>query len=103
MNGYIKRSDVLEAFHNLKPSGFENSVAGMAAIKTVEKIPDADVELVKHGHWLDVDRDEYVHLDEDGFTTYLCYCSVCGYGSEEYRAKGNYCPNCGAKMDEVET
>ncbi len=43
MNDYIKRSDVLEAFSNLQPSGFEHSLAGIVAINTVKAVPAADV------------------------------------------------------------
>lgn len=48
---------------------------------------------VKHGHWIEIDTQ---YVDETK-------CSVCGV--IEYFNKGwkrfNYCPNCGAKMDEV--
>lgn len=45
-----------------------------------------------HGHWSRPKRP----------STYVRYCSVCGEKSW-YCGKGdyNYCPNCGAKMDEV--
>lgn len=40
---------------------------------------------VKHGHWI--------------FTNLYPKCSICGlYGVEDMQ----YCPNCGATMDEVE-
>lgn len=47
-----------------------------------------DAEPVRHGHW-DV---------KDGVYG-VAYCSDCGY---ELKANDtNYCPSCGAKMDEV--
>lgn len=52
-----------------------------------------DAEPVRHGHWIEDD-------DGDGR-----HCSICG---EDYCyiisncELYNYCPNCGAKMDEVE-
>lgn len=54
-----------------------------------EDAPTIDAEPVKHGRWVETDRDD------------PCYyaCSLCGKRSD---FEENYCPNCGAKMDEVE-
>ena len=41
---------------------------------------------VRHGRWI-------MHDDEFGLT---CECSACHI---ETMGDGNYCPNCGAKMD----
>ena len=53
----------------------------------------------KTGHWIAL-NDDYLDWYE---------CSECGYGSEgeiqyssEYDVRTNYCPCCGAKMEEVE-
>ena len=65
----------------------------------VSVAPTVDAVLVRHGHWI---MNEYDEL----------YCSVCGdiasLDSGEYFYRGKisfddsfYCPNCGAKMDEV--
>ena len=55
----------------------------------IESIPAADVAPVVHGRW------------ECG-----CQCSVCGDRHGPYNSRHkpyyNYCPNCGAKMDEEE-
>lgn len=48
------------------------------------------VEVVKHGHWIDGFDTDGVLIDYD--------CSVCNMANDE---KGDYCPKCGAKMDEV--
>lgn len=50
--------------------------------KFVDKLPAADVQEVRHGRWELYD-----------------ICSVCGAQAEQ---QTNYCPNCGAKMDEVD-
>ena len=54
----------------------------------IESAPVADVAPVVHGRW------------ECG-----CQCSVCGDRHGPYNSRHrpyyNYCPNCGAKMDEV--
>ena len=48
--------------------------------------PVVDAVKVKHGRWIPQD-DRYVKF----------MCSVCE--SKNYDGSGNYCPNCGAKMD----
>lgn len=48
--------------------------------------PTVDAEPVRYGKWLDAD---------DGIG---CTCSICGYDAW---ADTPFCPNCGAKMDEV--
>ena len=54
--------------------------------KELSLIEDAPtVDPVKHGHWM---------TDMGG-----CWCSVCNEYSDY---STDYCPNCGAKMDEVE-
>ena len=59
------------------------------------KFPTADVEPVKHGHWMGCDG-----------SVISCRCSVCGkntFNLYEDDVDGYpYCPNCGAKMDEKE-
>lgn len=64
----------------------------------VDKITAADVAEVRHGRWLTTDAYPH-HL----------YCSVC-YKTYAKNAKWvneldlptNYCPNCGARMDQEE-
>lgn len=46
------------------------------------------VDLVKHGHWIQLDK-KYL---------YPIKCSVCGW--ETWFGAFNYCPNCGAVMQE---
>ena len=52
----------------------------------LREAPTIDVAPVRHGWWI-------MHDDEFGLT---CECSVCHI---ETMGDGNYCPNCGAKMD----
>ena len=61
---------------------FENVIA---------KQPTVDAEPIRHGHWTRPRRPK----------TYERFCSCCGEKSW-YCGIGdyNYCPNCGAKMDE---
>lgn len=57
------------------------------------KIPAADVAPVRHGRWIPSD-----------YTGDCCYtCSECGFVRDAYLLDiGNYCPACGALMDEKE-
>lgn len=54
----------------------------------IDRISAADVQEVRHGKWEEI-RDAYGQLE--GWM-----CRECG---REMKAKVNYCPNCGTKMD----
>ena len=61
---------------------------------TAKNMPVIDAEPVRHGHWV-----------EDKERPWRWICSECyTYMSNEIdrNMDMNYCPNCGAKMDEVE-
>ena len=65
-------------------------IAG-SIINNKEVLPTADVEEVKHGHWIKIVKDI-----GKGRTLTHYKCSLCGvYVSD----KANYCYHCGAKMD----
>ncbi len=58
--------------------------------------PTADVAPVVHGRWV---HDHYENCSE---RFEIVKCSCCGntaYAIAVYVKSGNYCPNCGAKMD----
>lgn len=57
----------------------------------VDKIPAAEVELVRHGQWqrLCPDRGPFCRK-------YRYQCCICRGVTD---AVSHYCPNCGAKMD----
>ena len=77
---YIEREEALSAIKQ----AFEKGESPSLYIKC---IPAADVAEVRHGRWLCVDTDiEQFFL-----------CNRCN--KKEYW-ESNYCPNCGAKMDE---
>ena len=72
-----------------KPTKEDVQFVGM--LETINKQPTADVEEVKHGEWKS-GNDLYYRVN----------CSLCGYEhylGAFYQYSGNYCPNCGAKMD----
>lgn len=86
MNDYIKRKDVDKYFNN--------RCAWYNFYETLNEIPSADVEPVRHGQWM---------LDEFGGRGLIC--SYCGnpatIDSKHEYVKTNYCPDCGAKMEKV--
>ena len=64
------------------------------AICVLHDMPTADVAPVRHGRWIDA----YPDIEPNPMFMYGI-CSECG--SEQGISKYlNYCPNCGAKMDD---
>lgn len=60
----------------------------------MEMIPAADVAEVKHGEW--IPQIEYnFEIHDDDLAGYCC--SICGLF---YIEQHNFCPNCGAKMED---
>ncbi len=67
----------------------------------IDEAPSVDAELVRHGQWKigtvwTFNAFEPEIVEEK--------CSLCGRYVQRYRtqSQNNYCPNCGAKMDEGE-
>ena len=55
-----------------------------------------EMAVVRHGHWVERDDGEiYYKCSSCGFHAY-------GVALEILEGNYNYCPHCGAKMDEVE-
>ena len=82
MANYIEREAAIKATT-------ENDCEGYATW-AIKAIPAADVAPVRHGRWLHT-------------PTWWIYCSECGNEPpKETNIATQYCPNCGAKMDEVE-
>lgn len=67
--------------------------------QTVNKLTKAlaDAEPVRHGRWI---RDRLVSTSGGTYGVYRC--SVCEWYGQDIGYSFDYCPNCGAKMDEVE-
>lgn len=91
MNELVRRADVQDEIDRwLDSVGTIMVGKGVSSygelIGCVEDAPAADVTPVRHGRWI-------IHTDELGLTS---ECSVCHI---ETMCDGNYCPNCGAKMD----
>ena len=56
----------------------------------VDEIPTADVAPVRHGYWVKEKRDVLIHW----------HCSACKECYYLDTPNTEYCPHCGAKMDE---
>ena len=105
MTEYIKRENVLAKIDEFAKQniahGFPVDVFDIEMMKKmVEKLPAADVAPVVHGRMkksgeFTVERYQYKIVEEK--------CSVCEHYSIRFKHKSesNFCPNCGAKMDEV--
>lgn len=69
------------------------AVAYECFANSIDAIPEADVEPVRHGRW------EKSNIPHEKYC-----CSVCGGACWYYDyaadvARSRFCPNCGAKMD----
>ena len=114
MAEYLNREAIMKfpirKDHCDKEHANEHFINGIESVlEYVENLPAVDVAPVRHGRWLDRPKNQGLKDEEigtvgmvDGEPWSSCYCSECGewlVASDEYAVKGNYCPNCGAKMD----
>ena len=98
MTEYIEREAAYrEICSDETMSGYEKAYCS----ELIRNIPSADVALVVHGHWI-------IGGDNDDFDIKCSKCEwtdifeVAGIAAVERIAKSmHYCPNCGAKMEEV--
>lgn len=57
----------------------------------------------RKGRWISETKGKVAILDEFGNVSCSAHCFECGdwlTASDEYSCRGNYCPNCGARMEE---
>ena len=83
MDDYIKREALRDAL-------YDADAITMNGVKILNQFPSTDVAPVRHGRWIPA-----LHVGD------CCYhCSECQFLRDAYLIDiGNYCPNCGAKMD----
>ena len=88
MAEYIRREDVIAWFMPYAHAG--ESIDADVVISDIKGMKAADVAKVRHGRWV-------THSDRPD----SLICSVCSYGFDMWKHDPhNYCPNCGARMDE---
>lgn len=100
---YIRREDMLNAVEKLDiipsvdgmgiPTGAEDF--RVQFLGTVLKVESADVVPVVHAHWIRHENADIIC----GYYVPSFECSQCGVWKEE---DSDFCPDCGAKMDEEE-
>jgi hypothetical protein len=75
---------------------------GLIHTSDIDNAPTIETESAKHGKWI---RDEAeTGVEAFGFkemTVTGFICSICGASIDVSEGFFCYCPNCGAKMDEV--
>ena len=81
MDEYIERKAIRDAL-------YDADAITMSGVKILNQFPVADVAPVRHGRW------------NDSLARITPYCSVCGHSHRCLIRTPNYCPNCGAKMDD---
>ena len=89
MAEYINREAAIRALLNDAPE--QVSYSREDAADCIRYIDAADVAPVVHGRWL---YGDYYDIGD--------VCSECDWDSQMTHPSYRYCPNCGAKMDEVE-
>lgn len=95
MTKYIKCKDALALLQPDDPNDERCAVTVATAKRLIRHLltvtPAADVATVVHGRWIHDGCRVEGGID-------WCHCSECGK-SDNFCARTNYCPKCGAKMD----
>ena len=100
MTDYIKRTDAVKiaekyGLANGSALGRHTGLADCIASEILS-LPAADVVPVVHGKWV------HSRYDRSSEQFDVVKCSRCGleaYAMAYHVRDGNYCPNCGARMD----
>ena len=67
--------------------------------EAIDLAPTVDAAPVVHGHWIADTVEAFCPLTGNPYPLDVLQCSACGGYCDVSEAR-NYCPNCGAKMDE---
>ena len=103
MDEYIRREATIKRIKEVYCVGC-NSYHGVRcracgtgdAIDIIDDFPAADVAPVVHGRWI---HSRYEDCSEQFELVKCSQCNHEAYAMAFYVRGGNYCPNCGAKMD----
>lgn len=100
MAEYIERGALTDKISKLKTGGIFTEVFKEVVLEIISNQPTADVQEVRHG------RNETPFHPADEFICSecgICFREMSSYDLDDDVFKEfyfNYCPNCGAKMDE---
>lgn len=88
----IERAYLTEQFENLlhDDNVMNPVIKVLDALEVIDTAPTADVEEVKHGHFIEIKGEKEI------LGTLTCSCCLYTYARLYPR---NYCPHCGAKME----
>ena len=86
MNEYVNRKELRDAL-------YDSDTITMEGVKIINRFPSEDVVTVRHGHWI-------YHPDDLFPNDSTQECSYCHAEESLTLYNENYCPNCGARMDE---
>ena len=94
MTEYIKREYAVDAVADVYYNTPDINLSCEKFEEAILKIQPADVAPVVHGRWISKNPHGY---------EWTFVCSNCDYvDGYPFNDRYNYCPNCGAKMDEKE-
>ena len=96
MAEYIEREALIGDLTAAMDHRGMGQVIGQTLIRYVKRQPAADVAPVVHGWWI---HSRYEDCSEQFELVKCSQCNHEAYAMAFYVVAGNYCPNCGAKMD----
>ena len=91
MAEYIKREYAVDAVADVYYNTPDINLSCEKFEAAILKIQAADVAPVVHGHWIEKEKYSFGIMYD---------CSLCDNRILDNGHSWNYCPNCGAKMDE---
>ena len=94
MAEYIERENAIAWFMPYAHVG--ESIDADVVISDIKGMKAADVAPVVHGRWI---HSRYEDCSEQFELVKCSQCNHEAYAMAFYVRGGNYCPNCGAKMD----
>ena len=104
----IERDALKNHLYRAQAEAFKHSewyVAGaiQSFIELLDKQPTIEAEPVRHGQWIHSDPMDY--KDPNGVIHLHGMCSCCRliYDFRDMTSRFKFCPNCGARMDALET
>ena len=100
MDEYIEREVAVKAFNNFDAGRADNPPFTLLTpeefAEYLYELPAADVAPVVHARWI---HSRYEDCSEQFELVKCSQCNHEAYAMAFYVRGGNYCPNCGAKMD----